>query len=375
MFIGEALVGDGNEIAHIDLLIGARTARSARRSPTPWPTSRQGPHQPAGRRHPEPDLQAGHGDDHQGHDQGAPSRRCRCSARPRPPSPGRSPTASPTGVIPKSEAETTSSSAACSSTGAGQGRHQDLPVQLRGHQAGHQARHEGRAEDRRDHRQEGHASTRSARSKAVGTRMREPRGPTVSRGSASRVSLASRSSHVRQTHDPRPARHRPAPERRSTASSPSTPGVAAPVQLRRRDARDRDAAGPRVHLHPRAEGPAPHRHLRRRLRRGRRARRCSPRCKKHLHPAVRADRLGDARLERGEHHRRRRRPRRRPAPRPGRRRVAGPRRHRPGRAAGGPAAGQARRARPHRQSRQLDRAEAVCRGDPGGRSRARTSRR
>ena len=42
MFIGEALVGDGNEIAHIDLLIGEKTARSARRSPTPWPTRAQG---------------------------------------------------------------------------------------------------------------------------------------------------------------------------------------------------------------------------------------------------------------------------------------------------------------------------------------------
>ena len=42
MFIGEALSGDGNEIAHIDLLIGSKTARWASLSPTPWRTSKQG---------------------------------------------------------------------------------------------------------------------------------------------------------------------------------------------------------------------------------------------------------------------------------------------------------------------------------------------
>ncbi len=42
MNIGEALVGEGNEIAHIDLLIGDKTGRSGRRSPTRWPTSRPG---------------------------------------------------------------------------------------------------------------------------------------------------------------------------------------------------------------------------------------------------------------------------------------------------------------------------------------------
>ena len=33
MFIGEALAGDGNEVAHIDLLIGSKTAQSASPSP------------------------------------------------------------------------------------------------------------------------------------------------------------------------------------------------------------------------------------------------------------------------------------------------------------------------------------------------------
>ncbi len=41
--IGEALVGEGNEIAHIDLLIGDKDGPGRRRrSPTPWPTSRHG---------------------------------------------------------------------------------------------------------------------------------------------------------------------------------------------------------------------------------------------------------------------------------------------------------------------------------------------
>ena len=41
MLVGEALVGDGNEIAHIDLIIGPRAGRPRPRSPTPWPTRRR----------------------------------------------------------------------------------------------------------------------------------------------------------------------------------------------------------------------------------------------------------------------------------------------------------------------------------------------
>jgi len=33
-YIGESLVGDGNEIAHIDLIIARRAASPVRRSPT-----------------------------------------------------------------------------------------------------------------------------------------------------------------------------------------------------------------------------------------------------------------------------------------------------------------------------------------------------
>ena len=65
-------------------------------------------------------------------------------------------------------------------------------------------------------------------------------------------------------------------------------------------------------------------------------------------PAVRAARLGDARLQRREHDRRRRRPRRGQAPGPGAGEGARPRRHRAGRPARRPAAGPAGGARPHR---------------------------
>ena len=35
LMVGESLVGDGNEVAHIDLLIGSKDGPSARRSLTP----------------------------------------------------------------------------------------------------------------------------------------------------------------------------------------------------------------------------------------------------------------------------------------------------------------------------------------------------
>ncbi len=39
-YLGESLVGDGNEIAHIDLIIGEKAATPAPRSATPCPTTR-----------------------------------------------------------------------------------------------------------------------------------------------------------------------------------------------------------------------------------------------------------------------------------------------------------------------------------------------
>ncbi len=38
MSVGEALVGSGNEVAHIDLLIGSKEGPSAWPLPTLWPT-------------------------------------------------------------------------------------------------------------------------------------------------------------------------------------------------------------------------------------------------------------------------------------------------------------------------------------------------
>ena len=97
MFVGEALVSEGNDldnVAHIDLLIGPKTG------PVGVAFANALANQSAGHTNllavvsPEHALQAGHGDDHQGDASRAASRRCRCSARPRPPSPGRSRTAS-----------------------------------------------------------------------------------------------------------------------------------------------------------------------------------------------------------------------------------------------------------------------------------------
>ena len=132
-------------------------------------------------------------------------------------------------------------------------------------------------------------------------------------------------------------------------------------------------ARPRLHLHPRAEGPAPHRDLRRRVGRGRR-RGGAGRGPEAPAPAVRAARLGDARLQRREHDRRRRRPRRRPAPRPRRTRrrwsSAAPARS----ASGSPGCWPGQGAQVRVGSRQKDRAEAVCDGHPRAACPARRSR-
>ena len=74
MFIGEALVGDGNEIAHIDLLIGDKSRPGGdglRRRPG---EPEAGLLEPAGRVS-RIYLQARHGHDHQGDDQGRQSGR------------------------------------------------------------------------------------------------------------------------------------------------------------------------------------------------------------------------------------------------------------------------------------------------------------
>ena len=82
MFIGEALAGEGNEIAHIDLLIGAKTGPVGVAFANALANQKRGPFESARRPHTEPDLQAGDRADHQGHDQGR--RSGRANVRPRP---------------------------------------------------------------------------------------------------------------------------------------------------------------------------------------------------------------------------------------------------------------------------------------------------
>jgi len=82
MFIGEALAGDGNEIAHIDLLIGSKDGpgrRGVRQRPGP---AERRPFEPAGRADPESRRRAGHRDDHEGDHQGREAGRA--DVRPRP---------------------------------------------------------------------------------------------------------------------------------------------------------------------------------------------------------------------------------------------------------------------------------------------------
>ena len=54
MFIGEALVGEGNEIAHIDLLIGSKDGPVGRRVCQRIGSSERGSHEPVGGAHAEP---------------------------------------------------------------------------------------------------------------------------------------------------------------------------------------------------------------------------------------------------------------------------------------------------------------------------------
>ena len=82
MFIGEALVGEGNEIAHIDLLIGSKDGPVGHGVCQRPGQPEAGSLQPAGRADAQPDLQAGHGAHHQGHDQGG--RAGRADVRPGP---------------------------------------------------------------------------------------------------------------------------------------------------------------------------------------------------------------------------------------------------------------------------------------------------
>ena len=80
-FLGESLVGDGNEVAHIDLIIGSKSGPPAPRSATRSRTTRTASHA-ARRPDAEPAVQARHRPDHQGDDQGREAGRP--DVRPRP---------------------------------------------------------------------------------------------------------------------------------------------------------------------------------------------------------------------------------------------------------------------------------------------------
>ena len=149
MYIGEALVGDGNEVAHIDLLIGPKDGpwapRSRRRSSIRRRATRicwrcTAPNlicKPATVLITKVTIKGA-------------GRRCRCSGPPRPPSPRPSADSVAAGVIPKHLRRKLLHRLRRLHPLGCQGRRQDLPEQLRSHQAVDRPRHEGRAEDRRD---------------------------------------------------------------------------------------------------------------------------------------------------------------------------------------------------------------------------------
>ena len=69
-FIGESLVGDGNEIAHIDLIIGSKAGPAGAAFVNALSNNKDGFNHPARRGHPESALQARHPALQQGHHQG-----------------------------------------------------------------------------------------------------------------------------------------------------------------------------------------------------------------------------------------------------------------------------------------------------------------
>ena len=149
MFIGESLVGEGNEIAHIDLLIGSKDGPVGTAFANALADQKQGfsnllavitPNlvcKPATVLITKVTIKGG--------DQAVPD------VRPGPVRRGPAVTdCVAEGVIPKSEVERPGHRLRRLHPLGSQGQGQDLRVQLPGHQAGHPAGHEERAEDRRD---------------------------------------------------------------------------------------------------------------------------------------------------------------------------------------------------------------------------------
>ena len=150
LLVGESLVGEGNEVAHVDLLIGSKggpvgeafanalvNQKEVTRTSSRWwrPTS------PRSRTRSCPTRSRSR----------APSRRCRCSGLPRRPWPAPSSTRSARASSARATSTTSASSPACSSTGS-HGRQEDLRLQLPGHEGGDRARPRQRAQRERDPR-------------------------------------------------------------------------------------------------------------------------------------------------------------------------------------------------------------------------------
>ena len=232
MFIGEALVGDGNEIAHIDLLIGDKDGPVGMAFANALADQKAGPLQPAGRADAEPGLQAGHGADHQGDDQGrqaggadvrpGPGRRRqgrrRLRGRGRHPQEPRPRTwCIVCGVFIHWEAK--------DDTKIYQYNYEATKLSI-------QPGHEGRAEDRRNPRQEGHGQA-----------------PVLARSE-------------RQAENPGSARHRSVAERVRPRRGRGRRGGSR-FRLRRRHAGERRRSRAWLHLH--AQGTEPHGDIHRRI--------------------------------------------------------------------------------------------------------------
>ena len=117
-FLGESLVGDGNEIAHIDLIIGSKSGPAGAAFAERARQQQGRVHHPARRGHAEPAVQARHASLQQGHDQGREAggpdvRTGPGGRRPRRRGLGRRAASIPTRARPT----TCASSSACSSTG------------------------------------------------------------------------------------------------------------------------------------------------------------------------------------------------------------------------------------------------------------------
>ena len=265
-YIGESLVGDGNEIAHIDLIIGSKSGpRGSRRSPRRCRTipmaSRLSWRWSLRTFLPSPTPCSSTRSRSR-----APSRRCRCSGRPRRRWHARSWTAWRSGVIDKSKANDL-----CILVGrvhplAGRERQEDLRLQLPGHQG----------IDRSAPSRASRRSTRCCRS-------------TRRRGTRSRAALrADRTVPLDpRFHEGRPAAGAPLVFYQTNATRKMAPpmrklllqldssrlpsvfdqvvaydaGADARHELRWGDRGRRPRSGPWLHLHPRAQRPPQHRRL------------------------------------------------------------------------------------------------------------------